>query len=107
MAGVGQQPGAPARAVDAPAGLAADAKLDLRGEVCPYTFLKSKLALEAMAVGEVLRVVVDNETSARDVPRGLANAGHAVLAVESPGAGVWAIVVRKGGEGLSEGMQER
>lgn len=71
-------------------------ELDLRGEVCPYTFLKSKLALEAMAAGELLRVVVDNETSARDVPRSLGNAGHTVLSVESPRAGVWAIVVRKG-----------
>ncbi len=71
-------------------------ELDLRGEVCPYTFLKSKLTLEAMAAGELLRVVVDNETSARDVPRSLGSAGHAVLSVESPRAGVWAIVVRKG-----------
>ncbi|MBI2467301.1 MAG: sulfurtransferase TusA family protein [Candidatus Rokubacteria bacterium] len=64
---MGQQPGAPAGTVSRAPGV----ELDLRGEVCPYTFLKSKLALEAMAVGEALRVVVDNETSARDVPRSL------------------------------------
>ena len=43
--------------------------LDLRGEVCPYTFLKARLALEAISPGRVLRVVVDNAASARDVPR--------------------------------------
>lgn len=70
--------------------------LDLRGEVCPYTFLKTKLALEDLGPGTVLRVVVDNEPSARDVPRSVEGAGHAVLAVESPGAGLWTIVVRRG-----------
>ncbi len=76
----------------------ADAELDIREEVCPYTFLKAKLALEPMAAGQVLRVVVGNETSARDVPRSLADAGHTVLAVEPAQAGVWAITVRKGGD---------
>jgi TusA-related sulfurtransferase len=73
----------------------ADAELDLRGEVCPYTFLKSKLALETMTRGRILRVLVDNETSARDVPVGLRRAGHAVMAVVETAAGTWAIVVRK------------
>lgn len=90
---MGRQPGPPPRAV----GAVPDVELDLRGEVCPYTFLKSKLALEEMIPGQILRVVVDNETSARDVPRSLARAGHALLAVESPGPGVWTIGVRKGG----------
>ena len=50
-------------------------ELDLRGEVCPYTFLKARLALDELPAGAVLRVLVDNETSARDVPRSLAGAG--------------------------------
>ncbi len=74
---------------------AADGQLDIRDEVCPYTFLKAKLALEPLAPGQVLRVVVGNETSARDVPRSLGEAGHAVLAVEPLAPGLWAIVVRK------------
>ena len=70
-------------------------ELDLRGEVCPYTFLKARLALESLSSDAVLRVVVDNATSARDVPRSLAAAGHAVLAVVSTGDGVWAILTRR------------
>lgn len=73
----------------------ADTELDLRGEVCPYTFLKSRLALETMVTGQVLRVLVDNETSARDVPLSLRRAGHAVLLVEPTGIGVWTIAVRR------------
>jgi TusA-related sulfurtransferase len=74
---------------------AADRELDLRGEVCPYTYLRTRLALEEMGGGLILRVLVDNESSAHDVPLSLGRAGHAVLAVEPAGAGVWSIVVRK------------
>jgi TusA-related sulfurtransferase len=70
-------------------------ELDVRDEVCPYTFLKAKLALEPLRPGECLRVVVGNEASARDVPRSLAEAGHAVQAVQPLGSGLWAITVRK------------
>ncbi len=71
-------------------------ELDLRGEVCPYTFLKARLALETLPAGAVLRVLVDNAASARDVPRSLAAAGHAVLACEPAGDRMWAILTRRG-----------
>jgi tRNA 2-thiouridine synthesizing protein A len=71
-------------------------ELDLRGEVCPYTFLKARLALELLPESALLRVVVDNVTSARDVPRSLAAAGHAVLACAATGDGAWAILTRRG-----------
>lgn len=74
-----------------------DTELDVRGEVCPYTFLKAKLALEPMAPGQILRVILGNEVSARDVPKSLGAAGHAVLAVEPLGGHLWAITVRKKG----------
>ena len=70
-------------------------ELDLRGEVCPYTFLKARLALESLPSGAFLRVVVDNPTSARDVPRALATAGHTIIACESTGDGAWSILARR------------
>jgi tRNA 2-thiouridine synthesizing protein A len=79
-----------------PAQAGGAAELDLRGEICPYTFLKARLALETLPSGALLRVLVDNAVSARDVPRSLAAAGHAVLACEATGEGVWAIVTRRG-----------
>jgi TusA-related sulfurtransferase len=76
-------------------GADAGAELDLRGEVCPYTFIKARLALEALDPGALLRVVVDSDTSARDVPRSLASLGHAVLACDPGGPGVWVILARR------------
>lgn len=71
-------------------------ELNLRGEVCPYTFVKSKLALEQLETGDVLRVIVDNPRSADDVPRSLAGEGNEVLEVIPLTGHEWAIVVRKG-----------
>jgi len=69
--------------------------LDLKGEVCPYTFVKSKLALEEMESGQVLRVIVDNRGSAENVPRSLSSEGHQILNVAKLNDTDWAITVRK------------
>ena len=74
-----------------------DHELNLRGEVCPYTFVKSKLALEELQVGQVLRVIVDNPRSAEDVPRSLTNEGNKVLEVTQIAGSEWAITIQKGG----------
>lgn len=73
-----------------------DKELDLRGEVCPYTFVKSKLALEPMQSGQVLRVLIDYPPSAENVPRSMASEGHEVLHVGALGSGKeWEIVVKR------------
>ena len=69
--------------------------LDLKGEVCPYTFVKSKLALEEMESGRVLRVIVDNRGSAENVPRSLSSEGHRILGVVKLNDTDWAISVEK------------
>lgn len=71
-------------------------KLDLRGEVCPYTFVKTKLALEEMAPGEVLQVTVDYAPAAENVPRTVKNRGHEVLEVRQMTDTGWMITIRKG-----------
>ena len=75
--------------------LAVDRELDIRGEVCPYTFVKTRLALEEMQPGQVLRVLVDYEPATKNVPRSVRLQGDEVLSVEPCGASQWAIVVRK------------
>jgi len=75
--------------------LAIDRELDIRGEVCPYTFVKTKLALEEMSPGQVLRVLVDYEPATKNVPRSVKLQGDQVLSVEPCGASQWAITVRK------------
>ncbi len=74
---------------------AVDRVLDLRGDVCPITFAKTKIALEEMAVGQVLRVLLDYEPATRNVPRSVQMYGDEVLAVNSLGPSEWEVLVRK------------
>jgi tRNA 2-thiouridine synthesizing protein A len=76
-------------------GDAAAHELDLRGEVCPYTFVRTRLALEALPLGARLRVVVDHEPAARNVPRSAREWGQEVAAVDDLGDGRWAIALVK------------
>lgn len=57
-----------------------DTEIDIRGEVCPYTFVKSKLKIEMMNPGEVLRVIIDHQPATENVPRSMESEGHQILA---------------------------
>lgn len=72
-----------------------DQVIDLRGDVCPITFAKTKIALEGMELGEILLVRLDYEPSSRNVPRSVALYGDEVLAVRPIGEGQWEVVIRK------------
>jgi len=73
-----------------------DTEVNLKGEVCPYTFVKSKLAIEEMLAGQVLRIIVDHEPATRNVPRSMENEGNEILEIEKLNDSDWQILVRKG-----------
>jgi tRNA 2-thiouridine synthesizing protein A len=72
-----------------------DREIDLKGEVCPYTFVKSLIALEEMEDGQVLRVTMDYLPSVENVPRSLRNEGHEIVEVRRINATDWSVAVRK------------
>jgi TusA-related sulfurtransferase len=72
-----------------------DETLDLRGEVCPYTFVRTRLKLESLQLGAVLHVVVDHEPATRNVPRSARDWGQEVEPVVELEVGVWRIAVIK------------
>jgi TusA-related sulfurtransferase len=72
-----------------------DRRIDIRGEVCPYTFVKSKLAIESMESGEVLEIILDHAPAAENVPRSLSNEGHEVLEVKQISPREWRVIVQK------------
>jgi tRNA 2-thiouridine synthesizing protein A len=69
-------------------------QLDLCGEVCPYTFVRTKLRLEELPVGTELHVLVDHAPAAESVPRSLRAEGQEVVSVAQEGAH-WRIVTIK------------
>ena len=43
--------------------------LDLRGVICPYNFVKTKLKLDTMQPGQVLEIFLDDGEPIRNVPQ--------------------------------------
>ena len=62
-----------------------DQTIDITDEVCPMTFVRTKLKLERMRSGEVLRVRLRGEEPLRNVPRAAREEGHAILGIAAEG----------------------
>ena len=72
----------------------AQEELDLRGVICPYNFVKTKLKLENMQSGEILAVLLDDGEPIRNVPQSIRNEGQEVLRQE-PIDGAFRIFIKK------------
>ena len=72
-----------------------DRELNLKGVICPYNFIKAKLAMEEMPIGAVLKVIIDYPTAIEDVPRGMEYEGQEILAKNKLNATDWEIIIRK------------
>lgn len=55
--------------------------VDARGLRCPVNWARTKVALEPLATGTVVEVLVDDPRSRRDLPAAAEAEGHAVLSV--------------------------
>jgi tRNA 2-thiouridine synthesizing protein A len=76
-------------------GVSTDIELDLRGVICPYNFVKTKLKLEAMDQGQVLAVLLDDGDPIKNVPRSVENEGHTVLAQDRIGSSYRVLIRRE------------
>lgn len=72
----------------------ADQKIDLRGVRCPVNYVKTKLKLEEMEVGNVLEILLDDGEPIVNVPRSAKEDGHKILEIEQI-EGYFKVLVRK------------
>lgn len=73
----------------------AKASLDITSDVCPITFVKTKLKLEELEPGEVLEVILKSGEPLENVPRSAKQEGHKILKVEQQGEN-FRLLIRKG-----------
>jgi TusA-related sulfurtransferase len=71
-------------------------EIDITNDVCPMTFVRTRLALDRMTPGEILRVRLKGEEPLRNVPRSAQEQGHQVLSLETDSAGVTVLLLRRG-----------
>jgi tRNA 2-thiouridine synthesizing protein A len=70
--------------------------LDITQEVCPLTFVKTKLLLERMTPGQTAAVRLRGAEPLENVPRSVREHGHTVLSLQAEGA-IHLLVIRKEG----------
>ena len=73
----------------------ADLFLDITAEVCPMTFVRTKLVLEQMAAGEVLNIRLRDGEPRHNVPRAIKDHGHEILSLSHVGDDLYELSVRK------------
>ena len=73
-------------------------RIDVSDTSCPMTFVKVKVALEGLAVGDVLEAVLNGREHPREVPPSVREEGHDVLALEPRGETVLMRVRKAAGE---------
>lgn len=71
--------------------------LDITADVCPMTFVKTKLLIERMSVGEVAEIRLPAGEPLENVPRSVEEHGHVLLSLapESDDGGVHIMRLRK------------
>lgn len=73
-----------------------DVLLDITAELCPMTFVRTRLALDRMAPGQVLLVKLRGDEPLRNVPRTAREQGHEVLSLQTGADGVSLLRLRRG-----------
>jgi tRNA 2-thiouridine synthesizing protein A len=58
-----------------------DQSMDLRGVSCPLNYVKAKLKLEEMEVGQVLEILLDDGEPIVNVPRSAKEDGYKIMEI--------------------------
>ncbi|MDR1645568.1 MAG: sulfurtransferase TusA family protein [Tannerellaceae bacterium] len=69
--------------------------LDITKEHCPMTFVKTKIELSRLNVGDRLEVLLSEGEPLENVPRTSAEQGYHVAAIEPAGDGIYKVIIQK------------
>jgi tRNA 2-thiouridine synthesizing protein A len=70
-------------------------ELDITAELCPMTFVHTRLALDRLASGELLHIRLRGSEPRENVPRTAAEQGHTVVSVDDAADGTTLVVIRR------------
>src|SRR5690606_37554986 len=70
-------------------------RIDITAEVCPMTYVRTKLALERDGPGAQLEILLRGDEPLRNVPRSAREEGHQVVSFDPIGDGTWRLILRK------------
>jgi TusA-related sulfurtransferase len=72
-----------------------DKSINIKGLVCPYTFVKAKLAIESLEIGQILEILLDSEEASRNIPKSMEDHGQKVMKAEKINETDWILQIKK------------
>lgn len=72
-----------------------DERVDITDVVCPMTFVKAKVAMEEIEVGQILAVTMNDGEPVQNVPRSFKKEGQQVLKLIDNENGTYDLIVKK------------
>jgi TusA-related sulfurtransferase len=76
--------------------IVADQTIDITRDICPMTFVRTRLALDRLQPGQVLCVRLRGDEPLRNVPRTAQAQGHTLLGLAREAEGVSTLWLRRG-----------
>ena len=70
-------------------------EVDITDKVCPLTFVKAKVAMEELEIGQVLAVTMNDGEPVQNVPRSFKEEGQQVLKLIDNENGTYDLIVKK------------
>jgi TusA-related sulfurtransferase len=77
------------------ADIAFDDQVDITDKVCPLTFVKAKVAMEELEIGQVLAVTMNDGEPVQNVPRSFKEEGQQILKLIDNENGTYDLIVKK------------
>jgi tRNA 2-thiouridine synthesizing protein A len=71
-------------------------EIDITADICPMTFVRTRLALDKLAPGQLLLVRLKGQEPADNVPRTVKEQGHEVISTNTDATGIVSILIRRG-----------
>jgi len=70
-------------------------EIDLLDEICPMTFVKTKLAIERINQGERIKVFFNSQEAKTNVPKSLSEVNHKIIAIKNIDKEKFYIIIEK------------
>ena len=69
--------------------------INLEGEVCPMTFVKTRLQIEQINKDETIKFIYDSEEAKVNVPKSIKELGHEILEIKNIDLDKFYILIKK------------
>ena len=70
-------------------------EIDLLDEICPMTFVKTKLDIERINQGERIKVIFNSQEAKTNVPKSLSEVNHKIIAIKNIDKEKFYIIIEK------------